>query len=368
MSWNPLAAVPQFPTDGYARLADRLAPLLGTEHDVVFVQGEAIVALESAAAELAAPGVSALNIVTSPYGRLFGDWLTRGGAEVVTIIAEEGAPVRAAAVREALAGASFDLVAVVHGEAATGILNPIEAIAEAARQAGALLVVDAVATVGGHPVRADDWDAAIVVIGPQKGLGGPASLSAVAVSTAGWRALAAAERARRPRHNVPTTLSLLDLKRAWLDTGRGALPGMPDPLAFWALSAALDELEAEGVDARISRHRRASTAARAGLRALGVEPWPAADDDALTLVTALPVPDGMAAADFLRGLRALDPSVTTAVGTAANRLVRLNHTAQRATYPAVLTGLAAYAAVMDEAGQPVDIGAGVRAATAAWAS
>jgi aspartate aminotransferase-like enzyme len=363
MSWNPLTTVPPFPADGYAHLADRLAVLLGTGHDVVLVQGEAIVALEAAATELAAPGLRALNIVTSPYGRLFGDWLARGGAEVTTVTAEAGRPVR-----DVLVPDRFDLVAVVHGEAASGILNPIDAIAAAARNAGALLVVDAVATPGGHGVSADAWNAGIVVAGPQKGLDGPASLSAASVSPQAWEALAAAERARGRRPETPTTLSLLDLKRTWLDTGRRALPGMPDPLAFWALSAALDDLDAEGLDARIARHERASAATRAGLRALGTEPWPAADGEALTLVTAAPVPAGVAGADFLDRIRALDPSVTAAVGDVADRLVRLNHTGRRATYPAVLTGLVAYASALEAAGRRTDVGAGVRAATEAWST
>lgn len=137
---------------------------------------------------------------------------------------------------------------------------------------------------------------------------------------------------------------------------------MPDPLSFWALSAALDELDAEGLDPRIARHERASAAMRAGPRALGTEPWPAADGAALTLVTAAPVPDGVAPADFLGRVRALDPSVSPAVGAVADRLVRLNHTGRRATYPAVLASLVAYATAADAA----DVGAAVRAATETW--
>ena len=71
-SWSLLLDVPAYPAEGYAGLADRLARLLKTRNDLLLVQGEAIVALEAAAASLASPRVKALNVVTSPYGLWFG--------------------------------------------------------------------------------------------------------------------------------------------------------------------------------------------------------------------------------------------------------------------------------------------------------
>ena len=85
--FTPLLDVPAFPADGYASLADRLQRLLGTTHDVVFVQAEAILALDAAATSLARPGLIALNIVTSPYGGYFGHWLRLGGAKVHDVAA-----------------------------------------------------------------------------------------------------------------------------------------------------------------------------------------------------------------------------------------------------------------------------------------
>src|SRR5690606_12474865 len=126
---------PPYPAAGYARLADRIAALIGAKNDVVFVQAEAVVALEAAATSLGRPGLRALNIVTSPYGELFGGWLTRAGADVVELRTEPGLPVTVEAVAQALAGAGVvDLVALVHAESASGILNPLPAIARLARE------------------------------------------------------------------------------------------------------------------------------------------------------------------------------------------------------------------------------------------
>ena len=116
----------------------RLAALLGASGDVVIVQAEAIVALEAAAASLSRPGLSALNIVTSPYGLFFGDWLRRGGATVTDVLSEPGMPVIVDKVARALdAKPAIGLVAMVHAETSSGILNPLEEIAKLvkARQA-----------------------------------------------------------------------------------------------------------------------------------------------------------------------------------------------------------------------------------------
>ena len=85
---SPFLDLPPYPADGYARLADRMGRLLRTRNDVLPVQGEAIIALEAVAASIASPDVVALNVVTSPYGKLFGEWLRRGGSAVTDLAAE----------------------------------------------------------------------------------------------------------------------------------------------------------------------------------------------------------------------------------------------------------------------------------------
>jgi aspartate aminotransferase-like enzyme len=147
---------PIYPADRYAPLADRIKRLLATASDVVFVQAEAILALEAAASSIARPGIVAINIVTSPYGAYFGAWLRRGGATVHDVISQPGQPVAMEVVRgRADALDQIDIVAVVRGEAANGALNPLTDIAFLARSRGALCVVDAVASIGGHALGMD---------------------------------------------------------------------------------------------------------------------------------------------------------------------------------------------------------------------
>lgn len=331
---------PPFPADRVASLADRLGRLIGTSGDVLLILAEAVVALEAVAASIGRPGVKAVNIVTSPYGVWFGRWLRRAGASVVEIRAEAARPVSVNAVAATLdAHPDATVLAVVHAESASGILNPLEAILDLTRQRGILSVIDAVASLGGHAFAADALGADIVAIGPQKALAGPAGISAVAVSERAWGHI------DRPDAPTTSTLSLLDQKHLWLDTGRGALPGTPAPLELWALAAALDRAEAEGIDRIVSRHAEASIAAHDGLVALGLTPW-APRKDASRLVTTFEVPHDLDAATLVDRLKVLDPEFSLGVGVGAERLIRLNHTGRRADQAVVHVMISALADVL----------------------
>ncbi len=358
---NPLLDLPPFPADRYAVLADRLKALFATKSDMIFVQAEAILALEAAATSLGRPGLVALNIVTSPYGGFFGDWLRRAGAEVHEVRAEAGHPVTSDAVQAALAALpKVDLVAVVHAETSSGILNPLSAIAAAVKARGALLIVDAVASAGGHPLDLDGWGIDLCVIGPQKALGGPTALSAVAVSPQAWAAM-------NPPAAWPSNLSLGDIKKNWLDTGRGHLMGMPSALEFWALDAALDRVEAETLPKLIARHELARRASHAALRALGVTPWVADEAQASTLATAAPVPPGVDPATLIAAAREFGVTLTPGFGEIRNRLVRLDHTGPRASFTPILANITAYGQTLQQLGEKVDVGAAAAAVAKAYA-
>jgi aspartate aminotransferase-like enzyme len=360
-NWNPLLDAPVYPSGGYARLADRLARLLHTGNDVLLVQGEAIVALEATALSLARPGLTALNIVTSPYGSWFGTWLSRGGATVTELAASPGRPIETAVVAEALAGEHFELIALVHAESASGILNPLEDIAALAREAGALLAVDAVASFAGHALNVGALDADIVVIGPQKSLGGASGVSALSVSPRAWKQIEA------PGGPTLSTLSLGDLKADWLERGRGPLPGMPSPIEFHALEAALDRIEAEGIDAVIARHTAAGTASRAGLAALGLPGWVDARF-ASNLVTAAQLPAGIDRAAVLANLAPFGVGIAAAIGGGTGGLLRLNHTGPRASFEPVLGNVVALGRVLESLGVRLDLGAAAAAVAGVYAA
>lgn len=326
---------PAFPANAYAPLADRIARLLGTGNDVVFVQAEAVVALEAVAASLATPALKALNIITSPYGTLFGGWLRSGGAVVTDLEAAPARPVSVEAVSAALdAVPDITMIALVHAESASGILNPLEDIAALAKARNILLVVDAVASVGGHPLAVDELGLDIVVIGPQKALAGPAGVSAISVSARAWALI---DRADAPTGSV---LSLIDQKRNWLEQGRGALPGTPPALEFHALEAALDRVEDEGLENVHRRHADAAAETRAAIEAFGLSVFEG-EGRASNLVTALILPDGVELDVLLAWKTVARSELTPGVGPGTERLLRFNHTGRRADMAVVKETLAA---------------------------
>ena len=333
----------------------RVTQLLGTTSDVLLVQAEAIVALEATAKGLARPGLRALNVVTGPYGALFGRWLASSGAHVVTLEVPFDRAVSASDVSSMLNAGRFDLVAVVHAEAATGSANPVEEIAPLVSAHGALLVVDAVASVGAHPVTPDPWGADVVVIGGQKALAGPAGVSALSISERAWAVMA--QNPFAPRESI---LSLVDLRDGWLRSDRTGLLGTPSSLETAALNQALARVAEEGLESVIGRHRAAAAASRTGLRALGLRPWIADDAAAAAVVTTFAIPGSVA--ELVSAARAAGSRfVTAAPGSLATTTARINHTGRAARLDLVRDDLRALGAAL---GRPSESAAD--AAASAW--
>jgi aspartate aminotransferase-like enzyme len=326
---------PDFPAASYAPLADRIARLLGTRCDLVFVQAEAVLALEAAATCMSRPGLVALNLVTSSYGTTVGFWLRKAGAEVHDVVSEPGQPIDLSAVAQALdRQARIDIVAWTHGETSTGVVNPLDEIVDMARAKGALTIVDAVASAGGHKLNLDALD--IVVMGPQKALAGPVGVSIVTCSPHAWAHMA--------KGSAPdaSLLSLTGIKRDWLDRGRGALPGMPPTLEFWALDAAIARAEAEGLDAIMRRHRIAAAATRAGLQALGMDLWITDDAVASRLATTIATPPGHDADALVTAAPGFGVKLNHAGAPMRGRLVRFDHMGRGACMESVIDNVVGF--------------------------
>lgn len=347
----------------YAEAERRLATLLDTDRDVLVLQGEAILLLEAAARGLGGPGVRALNLVSGPYGEVIGDWLAVGGASVQHLSVELDRALDPEEVAAALDREQFDLVSVVHAESATGIVNPLGEIAAAAHAAGALVLVDAVASVGAEPLLIDQWDLDLVMIGPQKGLAGPAGVSALIAGDRGW-----AQIASNPSAPRSSSLSLLDWKKQWIDAGRQRLYGYAYQHEMRALLQALEVLDGDiGLTAVVERHQLAASAARAGAQALGLRLWVADDREAGSVVTLVRPPEGVSVATLLEASdRYLDGGqaglLAPAPGPLFESAVRINHTGEGARPEPVLAALTALASGLRRLGYSPDSGAALAAA------
>ncbi|KUJ65891.1 aspartate aminotransferase [Streptomyces albus subsp. albus] len=374
---HPLLDLPPLTAERFAAIERRVAGVLRTGADVLITQGEALLPLEGAIRGAAHPGSTALNVITGPYGQTFGGWLRDCGATVVDV----EVPYHAAASADLIAAAlkenpETELVSLVHAEAATGNTNPVAEIGQVVREHGALLMLDAVASVAAEPLETDAWGVDLCVIGAQKAMGGPAGVSAVSVSERAWERIRANPRA--PRRSY---LSLLDWKDRWIDTGRTVLPHAPAQLEMLALEASIDRIEATGgLPAAIARHRAAAAATRAGTlalhaadapRPLRLRPYVTEARDAAPVATTLRVPDALDARELVAAATTGDGAGLPLVaggGALASEMIRVNHYGPDATLDTVVRTLAALSTGLRAAGLAVDPEAGTAAAEAAWAA
>jgi aspartate aminotransferase-like enzyme len=323
----------------YAAIEDRFARFLGAP-GLFVLQGEAMIPLEAVARSIGRPGSRALNIVTGPYGEGFGRWLAHQGVIVENLIVPFNQAVSPNEVRATLSKEDrFDLVCVVHAEAATGVVNELREIAALAHAAGALTIVDAVASVGAESLDIAGWGLDITVVSAQKALGGPAGVTGVAISDAAWAAIEA-----NPSSPHDSVLSLLDWRDQWLAGDRTSLPSIPNHLETLALEASMSPLESEGLAHVIARHAAARDACRRGVRALGLAPWVHDDVDAAAVATLVAVPDGAVASELVDAARsASDAGRAFILGVAPGPLrfeaLRVSHTGVRATSSDVLAAI-----------------------------
>jgi aspartate aminotransferase-like enzyme len=366
MAWgppHPLLDVPLISAREMASLEDRAAALLNTANDTLVLGAEAVLPLEAVTACLGGPALEWLNVVTSPYGRVFGDLLRSRGAQVHDIVTPNDRAVRPEEIETALRRwPAVNAMALVHAESVTGIVNPL---AEALALAGALdilTVVDAVASAGAEPLEVDPLGIDLCVVGPQKGWGGPAGASVISVSDRAWECIMANPGA--PRGSL---MSLSDLKDRWIDAGRGRILGTPPPLEMAALDAAMTRLEIEGMASVVARHQVAAAATRAGLEALGLKLWVADSRDACSVATPVRLPAGTDMTTVLARVRALARlELTPGTGDLADQALRIDHMGSRACQAFVSAAVTALGTALADLGADVDIGAGLVAVAHAY--
>ncbi len=342
----------------FRRTEQKVATLFATKNDVVLMQGEAIVGLEGAARSLVRPGMHVLNLVQGVFGKGMGYWLTEYGAVLHEIEVPYNEAVSPESVEQYLdSHPEIELLTVVASETPSGTVSDLAKIGPMCRARGVLTLVDTVSGVGGMEFLTDDWGLDLCVAGAQKCLGGPPGVALVTVSEAAWTAIRANERAPRASY-----LSLLDWKEKWLDNG--AFPYTPSVSDMHGLEACVDEMLEEGVDGAIERHRLSAEVARAGVRGLGLELWPANDDIAAYCVTSVRLPNTVDHLE-LRTLIRDRYGVMLSSGQGAGNLIRIAHMGPTASglYPVV--GIAALGRALVDLGISADIGGGLEAALSA---
>ena len=323
------------------------------------VSGTGRAGLEAAITSLVEPGERVVVGECGRFGLLLIEIAERCGAEVVVVREEWGRVIDPARIAAALAQGRTRLVAMIHGETSTGVLQPLEEIARLARQHDALLLADVVVTLGGCAVAVDRWGVDVAVAGTQKCLSCPSGLAPVTYNA---RAAAVLKgRASKVRSNY---LDLTQLAEYW-SPARFNHHTAPTAMVY-GLREALRAVQEEGLEARFARHRRHGDALRAGLRAMGLTLFgKEAPERRLPFITPVVVPDGV---DELRVRARLVADFGIEIGAAfgplQGKIWRIGTMGYAAARPNVLQCLAALEHVLRAEGWTAPPGAGVDAAVA----
>jgi aspartate aminotransferase-like enzyme len=225
-----------------------------------------------------------------------------------------------------------------------------------AKDAGALVVVDAVSSLGAVPLETDAWELDVVVSGSQKALMTPPGVAFVSVSPA---ALEAATRSTSPRYT-------LDWERTRKAQSKLDAPFTPAVSIVRALDVALGLLLEEGLEAAFDRHARLGRACREGAKAMGLELF-SPDEERSAVVTAIRSPDGVDATEVVSTLRdRFGITIANGQGELKGKILRIGHIGWFDVFD-ITTALAALELALADAGAEVERGVAVTRALDAWA-
>ncbi len=298
-----------------------LRRVFNTSDPVLIYPGSASGGWEASITNTLSPGD---KILMFDSGFFAGSWQTiaeRFGLDVEIIPCDWRQGVDANTVEDKLkedTAHEIKSVMLVHNETSSGVTNPVPAVREAMNGAGhpALLMVDAVSSIGSIEYLQDDWGVDVTIAGSQKGLMLPPGLSFNVISE---KAIAASKAAQLPK-------SYWSWEDALPSNDTGFFPYTPASNLFFGLREALSMMEAEGWENIYGRHARHAEATRRAVSTWGLENYcrnPARSSDTVTTVL---VPEGVNANQLRKViLERYDMSLGTGLGKLADQVFRIGH-------------------------------------------
>jgi aspartate aminotransferase-like enzyme len=327
-----------------------------TRNDIIPLVCSGTGGLEASIVNFLSAGDRVLSVNNGHFCERYAQIAEAYGARVDRVSAEWGRPVPPEAIADRLradAGTEYRAALVTQSETSTGVHNDVSMVRSLLGDHPALLMVDAVSSLGAIPLRTDDWRVDVVVTASQKALMSPPGMAFLSVGDRAW---AAAERATTPRF-------YLDLRRGRTEVHR-ELPSTPFTAAItvgYAVHEALRLIREEGLEQVFERHRRMARMVRAGVRGMGLRILP---DEAHAVDTVTPVrlPEGAEAKAVLAHARErYGVLFGRGIGRLELTVVRIGHLGY--TQPEMLlSGLEALGRTLQDLGHPVSTEAGLAAA------
>ena len=339
------------------------------------VDGTARAGIEAALASLIEPGAITLILRTGRFGLLLSEIAERLGADIRVLDLPWGETATPDQIEEAIKQHRPRVFACIHGDTSTTMAQPLDGIGELCRRYDVLSYADVTATLGGMPVRTDQWGIDVISGGLQKCMGGPPGSAPITISDraadfimsrrhveAGIRSSSQTDGSRiRIASNYFDLAMIMDY---WSEKRLNHHTEATSML-YAAREAACIVLE-EGLENRFARHTQASTALIAGLRAMNLEIF-GQDAHRMTNVTGLWIPENINGEAVRTRMREdFGIEIGTAFGPLAGRIWRIGTMGYNAVKHKVLLTLGALEAALAAEGYPVPRGAAVDAALACW--
>lgn len=292
--------------------------VFGTENDLLIYTASGSGGLESAVVNLISPGDQVIAGVSGNFGDRFAAIAEAYGGDVVRLNSEWGEPITPEDLRATLElNPDTKLVLLTHNETSTGLTNPLGDLARVVHDAGALLAVDGVSSVGSMPIDVDRNHIDVAVTGSQKGFMSPPGMAFVTVSAAAWEANRTAKAPRSYFDWGPTAKAVKE----------GATPYTPAIAVLYAVREGLHLLFEEGLDNVYRRHRLLAGGTADALRAMGFRLF-AAEGYRSPVVTAAIPPDGLAPDAYRKLLRErYGVVIGGGQGKMTGKMVRVGHLA-----------------------------------------
>ena len=337
----------------YASTLSRLKDVFRTSSDVLLFTASGTGAMESAPANLCEPGQRVAVVSHGSFGERWIAICEQHGLDVHAIQYEWGERPDPDEVGAAVAESDAQVVFCQQSDTSTGVVSDVRAIKQAVGDA--TLVVDAVSSLGAVPLETDEWGIDVVVSGSQKALMAPPGLAMASVPE---RVLARAKPSRSFYFDWPANKKAQDKLDAAFT---------PAVSLIRSLDVALGLILGDGLEAAFERHVRLGRAARAGVKAMGLELF-SPDDDSAAVVTAVRAPDGVDGSELLAHLRDRH-GVTLAPGQAhlKGKIFRIGHIGWFDVFD-IASALAAVELSLSELGADIERGVAVARAFEAFES
>lgn len=332
-----------------------LREVFQTRNEMTFpVSGTGSAGMEFCFANLIEPGDEVVIGVNGVFGTRMVEVATRCGARVTKVEAPWGEIIRADQIGAALAGKRPKLVAVVHAETSTGVLTPVEEISRLAHEAGALFVLDTVTSLGGCPVKLDQWGVDAVYSGTQKCLSCPPGLSPVSLSPA------ALEVARTRKTKVQSWYLDVNLLASYWGQDRVYHHTAPISMTY-ALHEALRLTLEEGLAERWARHETNHKRLESAVEALGLG-LSAQAGHRLWQLNAVGIPAGVDEAAVRRRLLTEDGiEIGAGLGPLKGKIWRVGLMGATSTAENVRRFVAAFGRILSTQGWACDVTSALRA-------